>query len=417
MTAPVSSPSRELRPLSSGEVARIIAERWSQGGPPLQIVGGRTSLMGAEPQSPPLECLSTVDLSRVIDYPARDMTVTVEAGVRVETLQALLAEQGQRLPIDIPEPHRGTIGGAIATNVSGPGRFGHGSFRDYVIGIRAVDGQGRLFAAGGRVVKNVAGYDLCKLLVGSHGTLAVITEVTLKLRPAPETRQVLWLELPDWDRVERGLAGLLHSATRPVAVEVLNAQAAGQLATEAKLGLPIDRPVLAVAYEGTQLETDWQIQTVTRELRPLQPTAIEIVAPEDAQALWLALTEYQAASDDPLSFQAALRPSRTVELARVATEFGIAVQAHAGNGVVIGHLPDSCTTAAAAGELLAPLASLVIADGGQVRVLACDPEWRQALPQLAPPRAVRDDVAHRLKLAFDPRSLLNPHVGRPGDLD
>lgn len=416
MTAPASSPSRELRPLSSGEVARILAERWAQNGPPLQIAGGRTSLIGPEPQSPPLECLSTVDLARVIDYPARDMTVTVEAGVRVETLQALLAEQGQRLPIDIPEPHRGTIGGAIATNVSGPGRFGHGGFRDYVIGIRAVDGQGRLFAAGGRVVKNVAGYDLCKLLVGSQGTLAVITEVTLKLRPSPQTRQILWLELPDWEHVERGVAGLLQSATRPVAVEVLNPQAAGQLATEAKLGLPIDRPVLAVAYEGTPVETDWQIQTVTQELQPLQPTAIETITPDDAAALWLALTEYQAASDDPLSFQATLRPSQTIALVRAATECGVAVQAHAGNGVVIGHLPDSCTTAAAAGELLGPLARLVMADGGHLRVLACDPDWRPSLPPLSPPRGVREDVAHRLKLAFDPRSLLNPHVRSPGDL-
>src|SRR5690606_32325083 len=119
-------------------------------------------------------------LNRVIDYPARDMTITVEAGITWEQLEAELAKEGQWLPVDVARAEAATVGGAIACNTSGPRRFGYGTLRDYVIGIHAVDGQGMQFKGGGRVVKNVAGYDFCKLLTGSFGTLAVITQVTLK---------------------------------------------------------------------------------------------------------------------------------------------------------------------------------------------------------------------------------------------
>ncbi len=130
--------------------------------------------------------LSTTGISGVIDYPARDMTVTVEAGFALRDLQRLLASERQRLPVDCPKPEEATLGGMVATNASGSRRFGNGTLRDYVIGISAVDGHGTAFKAGGRVVKNVAGYDFCKLLTGSVGTLGVITQVTLKVRPLPE---------------------------------------------------------------------------------------------------------------------------------------------------------------------------------------------------------------------------------------
>jgi glycolate oxidase FAD binding subunit len=258
------------------------------------------------------------------------MTVTVEAGIRSEDLQKLLAAERQRLPIDVAQAHRATLGGAIATNTSGPGRFGHGTFRDYVIGISAVDGQGRLFSAGGRVVKNVAGYDICKLLVGSLGTLAIITQVTLKLRPQPQTRRLLWMTFDALRNLDDALSRLLTSQTRPVAIEALNNKAGRQIRTEAKLALPAERPVLCLAFEGAERETAWQVETVEAELRSLQPREVARVGGDDVETLWSALTEYQAASDDPLTFQATLPPSKTVEFIDAATHAGVAVQAHAG---------------------------------------------------------------------------------------
>src|SRR5262249_22812669 len=156
-------------------------------------LGGRTMLdLGLPPTRPGL----AIDLRRfdaVIDYPARDMTVTVQAGLTVAKLQALLAAENQRLPIDVPHAEQATLGGALAANVSGPRRYGFGTLRDYVIGISVVNDEGQEVKAGGRVVKNVAGYDLCKLYVGSLGTLGIITQVTLKLRPQPMAQTLILL--------------------------------------------------------------------------------------------------------------------------------------------------------------------------------------------------------------------------------
>ena len=125
------------------------------------------------------------------------------------------------MPIDVPFPARATLGGAVAANASGPRRYGHRTLRDYVIGISAVDGRGVPFKAGGRVVKNVAGYDFCKLLTGSFGTLAVITQLTLKVTPlAPRAAWVV-AEISDWPRAEAVLAALVESKTSPTAIELL----------------------------------------------------------------------------------------------------------------------------------------------------------------------------------------------------
>src|SRR6202023_2632051 len=101
----------------------------------------------------------------------RDMTITVRAGITLAKLRELLRTENQRLPVDVPQADRATLGGALAVNVSGPRRYGFGTFRDYVIGISVVNDEGHEVKAGGRVVKNVAGYDLWKLFVGSRGAL------------------------------------------------------------------------------------------------------------------------------------------------------------------------------------------------------------------------------------------------------
>ncbi len=129
----------------------------------------------------------------MIDYPARDMTVTVQAGITLAALQKLLATEKQRLPVDVPRADRATLGGVLAANVSGPRRFGFGTLRDYVIGITTINDEGQETKAGGRVVKNVAGYDLCKLHIGALGTLGIISQVTLKVRPMPEATTLLRL--------------------------------------------------------------------------------------------------------------------------------------------------------------------------------------------------------------------------------
>jgi glycolate oxidase FAD binding subunit len=175
----------------------------------------------------------------------------------------MLEKEGQRLSIDVPQAERATIGGVIATNWNGPRRFGQGTVRDYVIGISAVDGRGMPFKGGGRVVKNVAGYDFCKLLTGSLGTLGVISQVTLRLKPIPEQSALVACSLPDPAKAETLLAGLITSQITPTAIELLAGPA---WENEPTLGdLPRSGPAhlfLVVGLEGSAAE----VETMTRRL-------------------------------------------------------------------------------------------------------------------------------------------------------
>jgi len=138
-------------------------------------VGGRTLLHLGLPPTRPGIAIDLTGLDQLIDYPARDMTITVQAGITMTRLGEILAQENQWLPVDVPLPERATLGGAIACNASGMRRLGFGTFRDYVLGITVVNDRGQEVKAGGRVVKNVAGYDLGKRYAGSLGTLGIIS--------------------------------------------------------------------------------------------------------------------------------------------------------------------------------------------------------------------------------------------------
>ena len=336
------------------------------------------------------------------------MTITVEAGIRMDDLRKALEEENLRLPIDVAQSGRATLGGAIAANASGPARFGHGTFRDYLIGISAIDGQGRLFSAGGRVVKNVAGYDLCKLLIGSLGTLAVITSVTLKLRPLAPRRGILMASSGSIEVVASALNTLSKSATRPIACELLNPKATWQIQGETKLSLPDQKNTLWIIYEGTDREVDWQTATIESELKSLRFDEIRTDFDDQLDKIYSALVEFQTASDDPLSFRASMPASRTHELLQICSDQGIAAQAHAGNGIVIGHLPDRCTDASSASEILLPLRNFAEQNDGALTVTSCDPEWKNEIDPFGT-RPPSWKIMAGLKQTLDPDSLLSPN--------
>ena len=397
----------EFRPTTHGELARFVEENARGERRALSVVGGRTALNYGYTAPAPAITVATSELRDVVDYPARDMTITVDAGIRVEELQKTLAQEHQRLPVDVPQAHRASLGGAIATNTSGPGRLGYGTFRDYVIGISAIDGTGRQFSAGGRVVKNVAGYDLCKLLIGSLGTLAAITQVTLKLVPVPATRRCLWASCPSGNTIEQALTQLNGSPTRPTAIEILNSKAAWQIRNDTSSDLPGEHPVLCIFFEGGDAETDWQVNQCRTDFSRWGMQDIIATDQELTDKMYSALVEYQAASDDPLTFQGTMLPSSTMEFFSLADERGIALQAHAGSGLVIGHLPDSCTTAQEAGKLLEPLRRFAEQKHGALVVLNCDNSWKSAISLFGDQNA-NQLLNQRVKRALDPHGLLNP---------
>lgn len=408
MTLSVLETSEEFAPATAAELERFLGENAQNLKKPVYPVGGRTALHYGYPLREPGVVVATAGLSRVIDYPARDMTVTVEAGMRMEQLNELLGQERQRLPIDIPQLHRATLGGVLATNTSGPRRYGYGTLRDYVIGISAIDGRGNMFHAGGRVVKNVAGYDLCKLMIGSLGTLAVVTQVTLKLRPTPETSAWLWCSYPSWSQLDAALERLTTTQTRPVALVALNARAAQQIVGEIHVSAAAESPTLAIALEGTQKETSWQLNCLKNELSQTGPTEMHDIPSDHVDAVWTAFTEYPAVTDEPLTFRANVLPSRAVGFMEQADAAGISVMSHAGNGIVIGHFPDDWINFDKLQPALGRLSHLAQECGGNLVVLQCPDEWKPKLSLWGQPES-GFSLMQKLKSAFDPDGLLNPH--------
>ena len=207
-------------------------------------------------------------LNRLVEYTPEDMTVTVEAGMTLGELQRVLAEHRQFLPIEAPR--HATIGGILASNRYGPSRLAWGMARDWLIGVRFVRGDGKLVHGGGKVVKNVAGYDLCKLLVGSYGTLGVIVEATFKVAPLPEAGYVCISSLPH-------LALINASPVRPQFVELLNAAACREAGVE-----PLHNDNLLIGISGTREEVDWQAgQLATKRVEFSPEVVIEVGAKEE----------------------------------------------------------------------------------------------------------------------------------------
>ena len=185
MTAESIAAPREIA--EAAELMRDAAAReWLIG-----IAGGGTELGVGYPAGDVDVLLRTTLLDRIVEYSPSDLVVEVEAGVTLAALQAVLAENGQRLALDPPEPQRATIGGLLATNTFGPRRARFGSLRDLIVGISLVRADGERVRGGGKVVKNVAGFDIPKIAVGSLGTLGLIATATFRLHPIPERTRTL----------------------------------------------------------------------------------------------------------------------------------------------------------------------------------------------------------------------------------
>src|SRR3990170_1256374 len=184
-------PTAVARPSKVEEVAATLAEAFRLGAAVIPWGGGTAMTLGNLPRAYHL-AVETCSLDRVVEYEPADLTITVEAGVTLDNLQSVLAEHGQSFPLDPPGWREATLGGVLASGATGPSRHAHRPAPGRVLGLRVAHADGRLSRGGGRVVKNVAGYDMPKLYLGSLGTLGVIVEASLKVAPLPES-QATWL--------------------------------------------------------------------------------------------------------------------------------------------------------------------------------------------------------------------------------
>jgi FAD/FMN-containing dehydrogenase len=214
-----------LRPSSVDELAKTFAD--------LTSAGERVTEMD----------LSA--LSRLLEYTPEDMTATVETGLTLAALQSQLAERGQWLPIDPPNPERTTIAAVLAHDVNGPRRFGFGTIREHLLGLKVVLTDGRVIRNGGKVVKNVAGYDLCKLFVGDRGTLGVVVEATFKVLPRPEQEKFLAARCESLSKASALIDALLESEITPVSFDLHNGPAPALCS-------------VVIGLAGVKEDVDWQ---------------------------------------------------------------------------------------------------------------------------------------------------------------
>lgn len=383
------------RPRVVAEVGELVRQA-AAAGHAVYSLGGRTALHVGLPPTRAGIALDLSALDQLIDYPARDMTITVQAGMTVARLQQILAQENQRLPVDVPLPDRATLGGAIAVNASGPQRYGFGTLRDYLIGITVVNDEGQEVKAGGRVVKNVAGYDLCKLYTGSLGSLGIITQVTLKVRPLPEAATVgtFRCRLSEAE----SLLELLHrSRTRPVCLDLSSPPAAESVS---------DQWAVLVGLEGNAEGVAWQTGQLQAELG-LRSSGLTWATGGAVQPLYQTLTDEQARLDAVLTFKASMLPHRVAAFCRHAAVLpGLThLHAHAGNGIVFGYGTGDFSLVSAKSMLTA----LQEAAGteGNVTVLRCPPAWKGELLLWGRPRG--DAFLMRtVKEHLDPRGLFNP---------
>jgi glycolate oxidase FAD binding subunit len=337
-------------------------------------------------------------LAKLIEHDDANLTATVQAGMTLAALQEVLAGRRQCLPLDPPHPARATIGGIIAANVNGPRRMMYGAVRDLVVGMKMVLATGERVKTGGKVVKNVAGYDLAKLFIGSLGTLGVITEATFKMAPLPETAVSFVASGPP-ARTAQFVAELSRSPLLPAAVTFFSPGSVDSAAVD------LPTPGIAVWVEGFDAAVD-------RHLRDLEAMAgragiaARILRDESHRRLWEEIRDF-GADDTGVLFRL------TVSTGAVAEMLGGLSRAVAEGGRYVAHAPSGAIHLAinnGDGDGLnwfARLADMAGKHQGNA-VMAAAPAalkqdtdvWGPAQPGL---RLMRE-----IKRRFDPQEILNP---------
>ena len=351
------------------------------------VAGNNSKRLMAGPILPAEVTISTAGLNRVLQYEPNDLTISVESGTSFSALQQMLGENGQMLALDPPFWSQATIGGVIASNSSGPMRRAYGVARDVVIGMKFATLEGKIVSTGGMVVKNVAGLDMGKLMVGSFGTLATITTVNLRLHPVPEQTETFAFSFAGLDEAIEKRDEILRGILRPMALDLLSPSASARVGK---------RGFLLVARAGGNRKV---LARYARELKGSE----RLSGPDDLN-LWTQIREF---TPDYLKRQPAgivLRLSTALSgLRTIFRAISGAAIARAGSGVIYVYM----NSWHGAGAL-----RKAIAEHGWESVVEYAPnEVRESkeLWMLKPGIEAADAFAmmEKVKQMFDPNHMLN----------
>jgi glycolate oxidase FAD binding subunit len=326
-------------------------------------------------------------------YRPAELIISARAGTPLAEIEATLAEKGQHLIAESPYLNGvfGTtappsIGGVVAANLSGPRRITWGATRDHVMGLRFINGAGEVIRSGGRVLKNVTGLDLCKLLSGSYGTLGVITEVTLKVLPAPEASATLLIETPD-----------LASA-----VAALSAGLGSPFGVSGAAALPVkDHVIAAVRLEDFAASVAYRMEKLRGVLGSFGTQ--RVMEDAESRAFWRGVREVEPLQvmPDEAIWRVSVRPSAGPQIAAAASAIGGRVMLDWGGGLV-------WVAASPSTENHAAITGAARTQGGAAMLFRAPESMRLAVPILPEEATPLAKIGARVKEALDPGRLFNP---------
>ncbi|MGI8990905.1 MAG: FAD-binding oxidoreductase [Bryobacteraceae bacterium] len=369
------------RPQTPEELAEAL--RAAASGNRTIALGGQFSknrMAGAVAESDTI--VSTSGLTRILKYEPRDLTISVEAGALYSDVSRTLAHNRQMIPLDPPFSETATIGGVLASNCSGPRRRLYGTARDLVIGMKFATLEGKLVQSGGMVVKNVAGLDMGKLMIGSFGTLAAIAIANFKLLPAPVVERTFVLSFDSLDAALAARDRVLRSVLQPAAIDLLNPRASGSSAF-----------IMALQMGGNAATID----RCEREISELGD--MRALAENEECDFWKGIRNFTPDFLATHADGAVIRVSCTLAAMREAiASFDCPVVARAGSGVCHGYFVGTEPAVAWMDDA---------GKKGWKAVIEFAPETRKAQLDLWPAPGEDFEMMKRIKQMFDPNRLLN----------
>ena len=385
-------PKTVYTPASVLEAAQVVAETAATNAP-IAFVGGGTELeLGAPPRA--LEAVvETTQLGRIVEYAPDDMVITAEAGLPLARLQQAVAAHRQQLALDPPLPERSTVGGLVATNAFGPRRARYGSIKDLIIGATLILEDGTLARGGGKVVKNVAGFDLPKLSCGSLGTLGMIGTATFRLHPLPEASESVVVPRQSAEGVRALVAAAREAQLEPTACVAFHR------------GEHWD---VLFRFEGFAPGLKQQIEHLTAVARRGKAPC-ELLEGAAAEKLWAEHDQLRTAGGLRLKFTGlasqlpSIQPEWLAPLLRVLSGGRAVWYATLGIGFVSGEVVDLEQTSKALQSFRAAL----VARGGSL-VLTAAPTALRAQVDVWGPTASAFRLMRQIKNKFDPKARLNP---------
>ncbi|MBV8083387.1 MAG: FAD-binding oxidoreductase [Chloroflexi bacterium] len=370
------TPAVAAYPSSVAEVSALVREAAAEGWTVLPRGGGTQLELGARPRAFDV-ALCLTDLNRVVEYEPADLVVTVEAGMRSGELQRILGEHGQFLALDPPLAHQATIGGILAANASGPLRLRYGTARDLLLGVKVVNADGAVTKSGGRVVKNVTGYDMGKLYTGSLGTLGIIVEASFKLAPLPQREATVLAFFQDCTAA--------FSAARTLHKSALPLRACELLSRATRLG---DGYTLAVWLGGGEASVERQVRAVMGACEVAQ---VRLLEGDEQRAVWRGIEDFGRARGFPVIAKVSTRPASTGEFLCQLPK----------DAVWLSHVLSGVTYLFAnEPPVRAGLAGYVVLERCPVDLKSPEVVWGLPGPDYT--------LMERLKRQFDPRGIFNP---------